>query len=117
MRHRGDLAEVALSGEPLFDVMFLRGGQPVADHQVDAVKGAGFLHEPSLRPGRAINCQPDPRETRRSLPARSVLHNRARLEYRVTVMAEELEDGSQTLDPDELVIEPAWWDEGSDGET
>jgi len=45
------------------------------------------------------------------------LHNRARLEYRVTVMAEELEDGSQILDPDELVTEPAWWDEGSDGET
>jgi hypothetical protein len=45
------------------------------------------------------------------------LHNRARLEYRVTVMAEELEDGSQSLDPDELVTEPDWWDEGSDGQT
>ena len=29
--------------------------------------------------------------------------------------AEELEDGS--LGPDELDAEPAWWDEGSDGET
>ena len=29
--------------------------------------------------------------------------------------AEELEDGS--LDPDELLDEPAWWDEGSDDET
>ena len=28
--------------------------------------------------------------------------------------AEELEDGS--LDPDELDIEPAWWDEGVDDE-
>jgi hypothetical protein len=28
---------------------------------------------------------------------------------------EELEDGS--LDPDELTVEPAWWDEGSDDET
>ena len=28
--------------------------------------------------------------------------------------AEELEDGS--LDPDELTVEPAWWDEGSDDE-
>ena len=29
--------------------------------------------------------------------------------------AEELEDGS--LDPAELLDEPAWWDEGSDDET
>jgi cell division protein FtsB len=29
--------------------------------------------------------------------------------------AEDLEDGS--LDPDELIDEPAWWDEGSDDET
>ena len=29
--------------------------------------------------------------------------------------AEQLEDGS--LDPDELSVEPSWWDEGSDDET
>ena len=28
--------------------------------------------------------------------------------------AQELEDGS--LDPDELDVEPSWWDEGSDDE-
>jgi len=69
--------------------------------------------------GRAARSTASPTLGKRggSLPARSALHNRARLEYRVTVMAEELEDGSQILDPDELVTEPDWWDEGSDGQT